>query len=107
MALVVAAAGGVLQLLTGSPDLDLKEVAHVLVGGESSTAARTSVVDLRVPRLLLALLAGAALGLAGALLQDALGNSLGSPDLLGVSAAAALVVAIVGVLHLPVGGAEL
>ncbi|MFT4013223.1 MAG: iron ABC transporter permease [Paracoccus sp. (in: a-proteobacteria)] len=46
--------------------------------------------DLRLPRALLALLAGAALGLAGALAQAAMRNSLAEPGLIGINGGAAL-----------------
>lgn len=54
------------------------------------------VWELRLPRALLALLVGAALGMAGALLQGVLGNGLADPYLLGISAGAGL--AAVGLL---------
>ncbi len=64
--------------------------------------------DLRLPRVLAALLVGAALGLAGALLQGMLRNGLASPFLLGISAGAGLMVVLtVGVglvqLWVPLG----
>ena len=43
------------------------------------------VFQVRAPRLVMALVAGAALGVGGALLQSLLGNPLASPDLLGIS----------------------
>jgi iron complex transport system permease protein len=54
------------------------------------------VTDLRVPRTILGLLVGAALGLAGALMQALTRNPLADPGLLGVNAgaAAAVIVAI-------------
>jgi iron complex transport system permease protein len=48
------------------------------------------VADLRLPRAVLALLVGAALGLSGAVLQGVTRNPLAEPGLLGVSAGAAL-----------------
>lgn len=48
------------------------------------------LADLRLPRTLLALLAGGTLGLSGAVLQGMLRNPLAEPGLLGVSAGAAL-----------------
>jgi iron complex transport system permease protein len=44
------------------------------------------VLQLRLPRTVDAILVGAALGVAGALLQGALGNPLASPDVIGVTA---------------------
>jgi iron complex transport system permease protein len=51
---------------------------------------------LRLPRILLGVMVGAALGMAGALLQGMLGNGLADPYLLGISAGAGL--AAVGLL---------
>ncbi|MEM9562706.1 MAG: iron ABC transporter permease [Actinomycetota bacterium] len=50
--------------------------------------------DVRLPRVLMALMAGAALGLAGVLLQDSLRNPLADPSLLGVAQGASFVVAV-------------
>jgi len=50
------------------------------------------VLDLRVPRTLIGLVAGAALGLAGALMQGLTRNPLADPGLLGVNAGASLAV---------------
>jgi iron complex transport system permease protein len=52
--------------------------------------ARLILWELRLPRLLLAILVGAALGLAGAVLQGLTRNPLAEPGLLGVSSGAAL-----------------
>ncbi|WP_162789234.1 MULTISPECIES: FecCD family ABC transporter permease [Sphingomonas] len=52
--------------------------------------ARTVVVELRLPRLLLALGYGATLGLSGAALQAIFANPLASPDITGSSSGAAL-----------------
>ena len=75
-------------------------VAHRLLGiGATPDALAASVVlDVRLPRVLLAASVGAALALAGAALQGVLGNPLAEPGVLGLSAAAAL--GAVGVLAL-------
>lgn len=99
---VVLLAGiGLLSLLTGTPQLappDLWIIAH----GGGTALARLVVLQLRLPRLTLALLAGAMLALSGAMLQDALRNVLAGPELLGVSAGATVVVAAITILHLAV-----
>ncbi|MFH8252468.1 FecCD family ABC transporter permease [Microbacterium sp. B2969] len=61
------------------------------------------VFQVRAPRLAMGLLVGACLGVAGALLQSLLSNSLASPDLLGISGGAG-VAAVFGILILGVGG---
>ena len=52
--------------------------------------ARQVVIDIRLPRTALAILAGASLGLAGAVLQGLLRNPLADPGIMGISATAAL-----------------
>lgn len=52
---------------------------------------QTIIWDLRLPRIVVALVVGAALGLAGALLQGLLRNGLADPFILGISSGAGLV----------------
>lgn len=52
--------------------------------------AHQVVVDIRLPRTVLAILAGASLGLSGAVLQGLLRNPLADPGIMGVSATASL-----------------
>ncbi|WP_156722347.1 FecCD family ABC transporter permease [Streptomyces apocyni] len=63
------------------------------------------VGELRLPRLVLALVAGACLGAAGLVLQEALRNPLAVPEMLGVSSGAALGVAAPLVLALAIPAA--
>lgn len=70
--------------------------------GAAYDVAVLVLTEVRLPRVVLGLLCGAALGTAGALLQDGLRNPLAGPELLGVSAGAALVAATSTVLALPV-----
>ena len=101
--LVLALAGmGLVALFFGTPRLNAPaELWAVLFEGGGRRIAQLVVWELRLPRLLLAALAGAALGTAGVLLQDALKNPLAGPELLGVASGAALVVAIVMVFRAP------
>lgn len=59
-----------------------------LPGGKE--AARTVLFEIRLPRAILGLLVGAALGISGAALQGYLRNPLAEPGLLGISGGAAL-----------------
>ncbi len=61
--------------------------------GTASPDAAFVVLDLRVPRTIVGLLAGAALGVAGALMQAFTRNPLADPGILGVNAGAAFAVA--------------
>lgn len=86
-ALTLLAALGSLTL--GAVPLSPARILAVLTGG-GDEVARAILIDLRLPRMLLGLLVGAMLGLAGAALQGYLRNPLAEPSVLGASNAAAL-----------------
>src|SRR5471032_2966913 len=78
-----------ISLLAGRVWLPLSEVWHGLWSPDANLAA-TIITQLRLPRAILALEVGAALGLSGAVLQGVTRNPLAEPGLLGVSSGAAL-----------------
>ncbi len=85
-----------LCLVYGSVHIPAADVAQSLVGGDTANPAwRFIVVEMRLPMALAALLAGAALSVAGLLLQTTFDNPLAGPSILGVSTGASLGVAIV------------
>lgn len=93
---LVAAAAAVIGIGSGDYPIGPVRVLRALAGGGS--AVDTLIVnDLRLPRAVTALLAGAALGLSGAVFQSLTRNALASPDILGVTqgAGAGAVAAIV------------
>lgn len=71
----------VLGMMTGAVHLGLSQVLDALSGGKNSFI----VVQYRAPRVLVSVLAGASLGLAGVFLQAALRNPLASPDVVGIT----------------------
>lgn len=82
LVLAVVAAGVALSI--GDYALSPDRLSQTLTG--SGTRIEQYVVfQVRAPRTAMALVTGAALGIAGALLQSYLGNPLASPDLLGIS----------------------
>ncbi|WP_407572241.1 FecCD family ABC transporter permease [Deinococcus altitudinis] len=85
----LAAACAVLALLVslafGATDLPLGQVASLLFRPDDTTASLV-IHTLRLPRSLVALLAGAALGVSGLLLQGVTRNPLADPGILGVEA---------------------
>jgi iron complex transport system permease protein len=83
----------------GSERLSLAEVWDGLTNPNHSTE-RIIVWDLRLPRVILAVLVGANLAVAGALLQGVTRNPLADPHLLGISAGSG----VVGALLLVRGG---
>ncbi len=89
----------VASLFYGSQPLPAAEVLAYL-RGENIAEANAAVMDLRVPRTVLGLVCGIALGIAGALCQAHTRNPLADPGLLGVSAGAATgVVFAISVFH--------
>ncbi|MBE9058988.1 iron ABC transporter permease [Sphaerospermopsis sp. LEGE 08334] len=66
---------------------------------EGDPIKQTILWDLRLPRIIAAMVVGAALGMSGALLQGMLRNSLADPFILGISAGAGLIVIIMIVLQ--------
>ncbi|MCC6905364.1 MAG: iron ABC transporter permease, partial [Anaerolineae bacterium] len=85
-----------LSLSLGSVSIPLHEVALILGGGKGTQPAWQQIVWLfRVPKALTALLAGAALGIAGLEMQTLFRNPLADPYVLGVSSGASLGVALV------------
>ena len=92
--MVLALAAVLLSLAVGSRAIPLGEVLGALFQGVDSDDA-TVVTSQRLPRTLLGVLAGAALGVAGALMQAHTRNPLADPGLFGVNAGAAFAVALV------------
>ncbi|QRF54008.1 iron ABC transporter permease [Rhizobium rosettiformans] len=92
-----------LSLTIGTRDVPLSEVLAAL-SGDVSTLDRAAVAT-RVPRTVLALLAGAALGLAGAVMQGVTRNPLADPGILGVNVGASLAV-VVGVAWFGISSAD-
>ena len=80
-----------LTLLAAVLSLGLGSVAL----GDAPAAAMRIFVYIRLPRTCAALLAGAALAVAGAVIQTVLHNPLASPGILGVNSGAGLAVAVV------------
>ncbi len=76
-------------LAIGAVSLDVSTVLPALVGRGDALAV-TIVRELRLPRVVLAILVGCALGSSGAALQGTLRNPLAEPYLLGVSGGAAV-----------------
>src|SRR5215203_2569815 len=74
----------------GSVRVPLSDVLAVVFGGERTGALRFIIWNLRLPRVLLAVLVGMNLAVAGALLQSVTRNPLADPQLLGLSAGGAL-----------------
>ncbi len=75
---------------TGPSTLSLRDVLDVLAGRSEDRAAIDILLRIRLPRIFLGLLVGAALAAAGTVFQALLRNPLADPYVLGVSGGAAL-----------------
>jgi len=82
-----------LSLLVGARSLPASVIVDAL-SGTCQSADCTIVLDARLPRTLAGLLAGAALGMAGALMQTLTRNPLADPGLLGVNAGASFAIVL-------------
>jgi len=82
-----------LSLLVGAKPLPASTIVDAL-SGTCQRADCIIVLDARLPRTLAGLLAGAALGLAGALMQTLTRNPLADPGILGVNAGASFAIVL-------------
>lgn len=106
----LALAVGIACLMAGDFPLSLGEVLGVLTGGEDGFA-RTVVLKWRAPRVVAAILFGAAFGVAGAIFQSLTRNPLASPDVIGFAAGsytgAIVVIGWVGAGYLAIAAGSL
>ena len=85
----------VVSLSVGAAQID--GLVSALFNPGANTSAAEILWQIRIPRIVTALIVGAALGVAGAIAQGATNNPLAEPAILGTSAGAALAV-VIGVL---------
>ncbi|MDX6623449.1 MAG: iron complex transport system permease protein [Solirubrobacterales bacterium] len=86
--LAALALATVASLAFGAVKVPFGEVLEIIFGNGKGGPSEQIVEALRLPRTVEALVVGAALGIAGAILQGALGNPLASPDVIGVTGGA-------------------
>jgi iron complex transport system permease protein len=90
LAILLAAliAAAIAELALGAIKVPPGEVIDILLGKGHGGPNQQIVEALRLPRTIEAMVVGAALGVAGAILQGALANPLASPDVIGVTGGA-------------------
>ncbi len=91
--LLLLALAAALSLTIGAKSLPIGTV-FTAFSGTCQSADCTIVLDARLPRTLAGLLAGVALGLAGALMQTLTRNPLADPGLLGVNSGASFAIVL-------------
>ncbi|PKW17908.1 iron complex transport system permease protein [Saccharopolyspora spinosa] len=91
MALALAV---VASVAVGAKGLTPAEVLDALLRGSPGDPDHLIIWQVRIPRTLVGLLAGAALGLAGAIIQGVTRNPLADPGIMGVNSGASLCVVL-------------
>lgn len=99
--LIIGLIGGLLVLLAcllasitwGAADIGFKDIYRAVIAFDGSTN-HLIIRTVRLPRSLIAMLVGAALAVAGAIMQGLTRNPLASPGILGVNAGAAFAVVV-------------
>lgn len=86
---VVALAAGALAMTVGSLPVPLHAVPGAVFGIADDPTTILAVQGVRLPRVLAAIGAGAALGVSGSIFQSLARNALGSPDVIGFTTGAA------------------
>lgn len=79
----------------GSVRIPITEILQTITGTSANDEYRTIIFDIRMPRVLLALIIGANIAISGALLQAVMGNPLADPGLTGVTSGAAVFVLLI------------
>ena len=100
---VLAVVAALCSIAFGSRIVGFEEIVGGLTGSRSDIGAL--VVAERVPRTVVALVAGAALGVSGALMQAVTRNPIADPGILGVNTGASLAI-LIGVAFLGISGAS-
>ena len=91
------------NICSGSISLTGEQIRQILLGDQENGTAYNIIWEIRLPRILAALLLGGALSVSGFLLQTFFGNPIAGPYVLGISSGAKLVVAITMIAFLGKG----
>ena len=82
------------DMCVGSVEITLRDILSALVGGDCNPITAKIIVDIRLTKAVMAILAGAALSVSGLQMQTLFRNPLAGPYVLGVSSGASLGVAL-------------
>lgn len=88
----------VVAIAVGSISVSFSDIGNALFGSSGGKAG--IVRDIRIPRVIMGMLVGANLSVAGVLLQGVMGNPLADPGITGISSGASVVVMVV-MLYIP------
>ena len=93
----------VTDICVGAVDISPADVWRAIFGGDVDAATRKIVVDIRLTRAIVALLAGGALAVSGLQMQTIFRNPLAGPYVMGISSGASLGVAVLMMTAAPAG----
>ena len=96
-----------LNLFVGSVTIPFGDIVKVLLKENTDNTLNVIIFDYRLPQALTAMLAGAALAVAGLLMQTLFRNPLADPSMLGISSGASLGVGLVILLTGAISGAAI
>lgn len=107
IAVVLFLVGLALSMGSGSRPIDAATVVAALFWPDATDANQAVVRDLRLPRAIASAIVGAALAVAGAVLQGLTRNPIASPSILGISAGSSLALILALAAGLPLGAGGL
>lgn len=88
-----------ISLVSGKLPLSIEQIITKLTTGTEPQV--DAVIDLRMPRIFIALFVGAALSVSGALLQAVLQNPLAEANIIGVTSGALVARGVILIFYLP------
>lgn len=100
---VLLAAAAITGIYSGSVGISASEVTEIISGKSDNKAAVNIIKEIRIPRVLSAVILGGALSVSGFLLQTFFANPIAGPFVLGISSGAKLVVALTMIFSLKIG----
>jgi iron complex transport system permease protein len=92
--LILLAIASIADVTTGGSGIGLREIIRLVLHGNDGSIPGNIIWKLRIPRLLTAIIAGAAMAVSGTQMQSIFRNPLADPHIMGVSAGAGLGAAI-------------
>lgn len=93
--LTFALVAAIIAIGLGSVFIPVPDILSTIFGSAKKAVDNTIIWDIRLPRVLLAMIIGANIAISGALLQAVMGNPLADPGLTGVTSGAAACVLVI------------
>ncbi|MBD7908595.1 FecCD family ABC transporter permease [Sporosarcina gallistercoris] len=92
---LLAIAAAVIAIGLGSVRISVPDILETLLHSTAGNVNDTIIFNIRLPRVILALIIGANIAISGAILQAVMGNPLADPGLTGVTSGAAVFVLVI------------